>query len=100
MEKFDGFIRNDELVSQILINLDLENLKNCRLVCHQWNRIIDDKLFWKHKAEEEDKICNFQVPLNDKLIPWSFYARVYLHKPFGRNLIKNPCGMGKLLIDM
>ena len=50
MEELDGFIRNDELVSRILIT----NLKNCRLLCQQWNRMVNDKLFWRHEAEEEE----------------------------------------------
>ena len=95
MKNQEGFIGNDELVSRILINLNIETLKNCRQVCKQWNRLISDRFFWKHKAENESSgSSGFKfVPMNSQL-PWTFYATVYLYKPFGRNLIQNPCGLG------
>jgi hypothetical protein len=88
----DVFIAK-ELVSFILLLVDYKTtVANCRLVCKQWNSIITDPLFWKHKAALENKKWP-NVPRNDD-IPWSFYANVYLHNPFDRNLIQNPNGEG------
>ena len=82
-----------ELVSFILLHVDYKTtISNCRLVCKQWNDIITDPLFWKHKTALENKKWP-SVP-RDEHIPWSFYANVYLHNPIGRNLIQNPNGKG------
>ena len=43
-----------ELVSFILLRVDYKTtISNCRLVCKQWNEIITDPLFWKHKTALE-----------------------------------------------
>ncbi|EFX70375.1 hypothetical protein DAPPUDRAFT_300481 [Daphnia pulex] len=84
-----------ELVSFILLHVDHRTtIGSCRLVCKQWNSIITDPLFWKHKTASENKKWP-NVPRN-KHIPWSFYASVYLDNPIGRNLILNPSGRDKL----
>lgn len=86
-----------ELVSFILLHVDYKTtISNCRLVCKQWNDIITDPLFWKHKTALENKKWP-SVP-RDEHIPWSFYANVYLHNPIGRNLIQNPNGKEKVYI--
>lgn len=88
----DVFIAK-ELVSFILLHVDYKTtISNCRLVCKQWNSIITDPLFWKHKTALEIKKWP-SVPRNEH-IPWSFYANIYLHNPIGRNLIRNPNGKG------
>lgn len=98
--EYNGFYFNDcylarELVSNILIRLDCKSLANCRLVCQQWKKLIEEPLFWKHKAELEHKKWP-AVPL-DEQFSWSFYAGIYLDEPFGRNLIANPFGIGNHL---
>jgi F-box protein 6 len=82
-----------ELVSFILLHVDYRTtIGSCRLVCKQWNSIITDPLFWKHKTASENKKWP-NVPRNEH-IPWSFYASVYLDNPIDRNLILNPNGRG------
>ena len=93
----NGFYFNDlylakEVVTHILTRLGIEDLKNARLVCKQWRFIIDDPLFWKHKAKEEGRYWP-HIPLDDSTL-WKFYASIYLNEPFGRNLIKNSNGKG------
>ena len=83
-----------ELVSQILILADFKSILKCRLVCKQWNAIIADLLFWKHKVLWEKKRWP-KIPQNVNF-PWNFYASIYLHGPLDRNLLKNPNGKGKI----
>lgn len=83
-----------ELVSQILTYVEYKSIiENCRLVCKQWNAIIADPLFWKHKTELEKKIWP-NVP-HTQIMPLRFYASIYLYQPLDRNLIQNPNGKGK-----
>lgn len=83
-----------ELVVFILTQVDYKSvIANCRLVCKQWNSIITDPLFWKHKTvSEKRKWPTLPRKCN---IPWSFYASVYVYDPIDRNLILNPNGKGR-----
>lgn len=89
---FCGTFLAKELVTLILTHVDYKSIANCRLVCKQWNAIIGDPLFWKYKTKLENKSWP-NVP-HDESIPWIFYASIYIHQPFERNLIQNPNGKG------
>lgn len=80
-----------ELVALILTQVDYQSLiASCRLVCKQWNSIITDPLFWKHKTVSENR--KWPSLPRECNIPWSFYASVYIYDPVDRNLIRNPNG--------
>ena len=83
-----------ELVLHILSFADVETIAICRLVCKQWNFLITDPYFWKQKCLSEKK--NWPNIAIKHSVPWTFFASIYLNQPFGRNLIKNPCGRGAL----
>lgn len=91
---FNGLFVAKELVTQIITCLDIAGIRKAREVCKQWRFIVDDPLFWKHKCERDGQHWP-HVPLTNE-IPWNFYASIYVHKPLGRNLIKNPNGKGTL----
>lgn len=54
-----------------------------RLVCKEWRDIVDSKSFWKAKCDDEGLVIPSRY---HELIDWK---RVYLSRPFGRNLVKN-----------
>ncbi|XP_043918136.1 F-box only protein 2-like [Protopterus annectens] len=62
-------------------------LRHCRLVCHRWKEIVDSQALWKLKCQRAGIVNNIgHFPVRFE------WKRVYLTKPFDRNLIKNPCG--------
>ncbi|KZS17636.1 F-box only protein 2 [Daphnia magna] len=84
-----------ELVALILTQVDYQSLiASCRLVCKQWNSIITDPLFWKHKTVSENR--KWPSLPRECNIPWSFYASVYIYDTVDRNLIRNPNGKYRL----
>ncbi|GIY68741.1 hypothetical protein CEXT_741901 [Caerostris extrusa] len=64
-------------------------LRNSRLVCKEWRDIIDGHSVWKLKCERERK--NIPAIAFEK-IPDHYYRKIYLHDPYGKNLILNPHG--------
>lgn len=64
-------------------------LKSCSRVCRQWKQLIDGHTIWKRKCQRDGKT----IPkYNFKTIPEHFYRNIYVNNPYGRNLLRNPCG--------
>ncbi|KAE8585855.1 hypothetical protein XENTR_v10021476 [Xenopus tropicalis] len=64
-------------------------LKSCRLVSKRWKQLVDSPTLWKIKCQQEWRKEVFNSALS---IPNMNWQRLYLKKPFLRNLIRNPCG--------
>ncbi|RNA26095.1 F-box only 6 [Brachionus plicatilis] len=76
----------NEILLSILSRLSFHDLvKNASLTCKKWYSLIQSEHFWKFKIKAE-----LGLQLVPGLDPTSLKA-FYLKKPFGRNLIRNPC---------
>ncbi|GLH14089.1 hypothetical protein R5R35_007962 [Gryllus longicercus] len=84
----------EEILSLILSHVDSKSLPNCRLVCQRWKNIIDLDI-WRFKLEKKvyRQLTNL---LHNIRSPFPIIYRVFKHKSFNRNLIKNPSGEEKL----
>ncbi|XP_053124448.1 F-box only protein 17-like [Hemicordylus capensis] len=85
----------DELVVQILSWVPGRTLvTRCRLVCRQWRDLIDSPTLWKLLLKRKPPQPGVREALLEASshIPQMEWSRVVLLEPFGRNLIKNPCG--------
>ncbi|XP_035215606.1 F-box only protein 27-like isoform X2 [Stegodyphus dumicola] len=91
-ESCEEFSIPDDLLVDVLSFVPHQDLiQNCRSVCKQWRDIIDGHGVWKIKCERERKT----VPsLKLRNLPVHYYQLIYLFNPYGRNLIRNPCGEG------
>ena len=79
-----------ELVIEIVAGLPARYLVLvCRLVCKQWRCIVDSQSLWVQKCH----IDSVAVPTMKDLD----YRHLHFHNPYGRNLLKNWNGEGKLL---
>ncbi|XP_035215607.1 F-box only protein 27-like isoform X3 [Stegodyphus dumicola] len=89
-ESCEEFSIPDDLLVDVLSFVPHQDLiQNCRSVCKQWRDIIDGHGVWKIKCERERKT----VPsLKLRNLPVHYYQLIYLFNPYGRNLIRNPCG--------
>lgn len=82
-----------DLTEKILNYVRYEDLRACSKVCKKWHAILKDPNFWIKKSKEESVF----LPKSETLM--SLDCRlVYRYKPFGRNLIYNPSGLGKKII--
>ncbi|KAF8794543.1 F-box only protein 17 like protein [Argiope bruennichi] len=87
---FVNFSIPDDLLIDILSYVPAEDLiKNCRLVCKDWKSIVDGHSVWKLKCKREKK-CIPSISLRN--IPNHYYEKIYIHDPYGKNLIQNPYG--------
>ncbi|XP_060114211.1 F-box only protein 17-like [Heteronotia binoei] len=70
-----------------------------RLVCREWRDLIDSPVLWKLQGERDpSKREAFRAALEAaRHCPRMEWARVGVLQPFGRNLIKNPCGEEQFL---
>uniref|UniRef100_A0A8C3I2L8 Uncharacterized protein n=1 Tax=Chrysemys picta bellii TaxID=8478 RepID=A0A8C3I2L8_CHRPI len=72
----------DELLALILSWVPGRALvTRCRLVCRRWRDLIDGPTVWRLQAAA-------------RLCPSPQWSRIGLLEPFGRNLVRNPCGQG------
>ncbi|VDP38162.1 unnamed protein product [Soboliphyme baturini] len=78
-----------DLVREVLLRVDGRTLiVFCQLVCKKWHSVIDDVGFWRKKCRQENVI--FAEKHTSETV--KSIIRVYLLRPFGKNLIKNPSG--------
>lgn len=84
----------DDLLVDILSYVSAEDLvNNCRLVCKKWEAVIEGHSVWKIKCQRENK----RIPaITFNQIPQHYYRKIYVYNPYGRNLLENPCGEGKI----
>lgn len=108
----DGDIKNtfdllpDEMVVYALSFVDVDTLLACRLVSRRWRELIEAYVFQEKASRENEYVNNghgffsfSQIDSNTvrKLdLPWYIFYVICKHDPFNRNLVKNPCGLGKL----
>lgn len=80
----------EQLVEYVLSFVSTDDLvKSCRLVCVQFQRIVDRNGFWKIKCERDGKVIpSFHL---DSL-PANYYRAIYVSNPYGRNLLRNGHG--------
>lgn len=91
--KNDLSVLVDEL-DHILSFMSPEDLIfNCRLVCKKWKEMVDGNGLWKLKCKRENRCIPSAVLIP---IPQHYYRNIYIFNPFGRNLIYNPCGKGRI----
>uniref|UniRef100_H9GI38 Uncharacterized protein n=1 Tax=Anolis carolinensis TaxID=28377 RepID=H9GI38_ANOCA len=82
----------DELLLLILSWVPGRGLvRQCRLVCRKWRDLIDKPTLWRLQCERDPlaKPAVEAAALGSSHIDW---CRISILRPFGRNLIKNPCG--------
>ncbi|KAH0631614.1 hypothetical protein JD844_006035 [Phrynosoma platyrhinos] len=84
----------DELLELILSWVPSRTLvRHCRLVCRKWRDLIDKPTIWKLQWERDpSKKAALEAVKHCPPMDW---CRVGVLQPFGRNLIKNPCGKEK-----
>ncbi|XP_066495118.1 F-box only protein 27 isoform X2 [Tiliqua scincoides] len=90
----------DELLVLILSWVPGRTLvTHCRLVCRRWRDLIDRPTLWKLKWKRDPAkwgILKAALKVAGRL-PQMEWGRLGILEPFGRNLIKNPCGTERLL---
>jgi hypothetical protein len=96
----------DEMVVYVLSFVDTDTLLNCRLVSKRWLDLIEAYVFQEKASRENEYVNNgngyfsfSEIDTNTvrKLdLPWYIFYVICKHDPFNRNLVKNPCGHGKL----
>uniref|UniRef100_A0A8C3I0R2 F-box protein 27 n=1 Tax=Chrysemys picta bellii TaxID=8478 RepID=A0A8C3I0R2_CHRPI len=81
----------DELLAQILSWVPGRALvTRCRLVCRRWRDLIDGPTVWRLQGERRPGLGATLAAARLCLPPqWS---RICVLEPFGRNLVRNPCG--------
>uniref|UniRef100_A0A8C3I1K0 F-box only protein 27 n=1 Tax=Chrysemys picta bellii TaxID=8478 RepID=A0A8C3I1K0_CHRPI len=81
----------DELLAQILSWVPGRALvTRCRLVCRRWRDLIDGPTVWRLQGERCPGLGATLAAARLCLPPqWS---RICVLEPFGRNLVRNPCG--------
>ncbi|XP_033014480.1 F-box only protein 17-like [Lacerta agilis] len=81
----------EELLELILSWVPARTLvTHCRLVCCRWRDLIDRPTVWKLQWERDPRMHDAIEAAHR--CPRMDFARVGVLRPFGRNLIKNPCG--------
>lgn len=100
---FSCYYLPEEVVGYILSCVRWEDLLSCRLVCHLWKDLIDsfvpsDKTWRDHK---DVLITSFDSPFKSlRAHHMPFYLWYAIAKNvFGRNLLKNTFGEGKICYD-
>lgn len=85
----------EEVLALILSHVPPKDLVfNCRRVCKYWCNIIDS-LVWRIKLKR------INVPPNKIIeLPWFACFWIVTKQPLGRNLIRNSCGEGNLIIHL
>lgn len=84
----------NDVLDYILSFLSPEDLIfHCRFVCKEWKELVDGNGVWKIKCIREKKNIPSAVI---HPIPKHYFRRIYIFNPFGRNLVYNPCGNGKI----
>lgn len=71
----------------------------CRLVCQRWRDLIDRPTLWMLKLKRDPAkrdLLEAALKVTGHL-PQIEWCRLAVLEPFGRNLIKNPCGREQLL---
>ncbi|XP_044124281.1 F-box only protein 27-like [Bufo gargarizans] len=68
-------------------------LSHCRLVSQRWKRLVDSPSLWRMKCELDYRRVTLLVAEMSHDLPWQ---KMYLKKPFSRNLLRNPCGTEQL----
>lgn len=88
------FFIPEEILVLILSYVDVEDLIfSCRLVCHSWNRIIQN-LALRMKAEREHAESSKNVGKKKCDRPWYVYYWICKKNIFGRNLLNNNSDKG------
>uniref|UniRef100_A0A0N5B7V9 F-box domain-containing protein n=1 Tax=Strongyloides papillosus TaxID=174720 RepID=A0A0N5B7V9_STREA len=68
-------------------------VKQCSIVCKNWKTIIQKPQYWINRSLNEG--CREVLPpaeiVNDPIYEWNF-AKLFILRPFNRNLILNPSG--------
>ncbi|XP_077788523.1 F-box only protein 27-like isoform X2 [Podarcis muralis] len=81
----------EELLELILSWVPARTLvTRCRLVCCRWRDLIDRPTVWKLQWERDPRMHDAIEAA--QRCPRMDCSRVGVLRPFGRNLIKNPCG--------
>ncbi|XP_023965573.3 F-box only protein 17-like [Chrysemys picta bellii] len=81
----------DELLALILSWVPGRALvTRCRLVCRRWRDLIDGPTVWRLQGERWPRLGAILVAA--RLCPSPQWSRIGLLEPFGRNLVRNPCG--------
>ncbi|KAG9478257.1 hypothetical protein GDO78_013318 [Eleutherodactylus coqui] len=68
-------------------------LLRCRRVSQRWKRLVDSPSLWRIKCEREHRREILRAAEMCQDFSW---PKVYLKKPFSRNLLRNPCGTEQL----
>ncbi|XP_075773336.1 F-box only protein 27 [Pelodiscus sinensis] len=81
----------DELLALILSWVPGRALvTRCRLVCRRWRALIDGPTVWRLQGE---RLPGMRAALAAaRLCPPPRWSHLCLREPFGRNLLRNPCG--------
>ncbi|XP_070560891.1 F-box only protein 44-like [Ptychodera flava] len=77
----------DSVLLRILTFVPDGDLLNCMLVCKEWHAATQQATFWKIKCLRSGRLIEELVS-----IPAQEWRSVYFKNPYGRNLMKNPCG--------
>ncbi|XP_030400200.1 serine--tRNA ligase, mitochondrial [Gopherus evgoodei] len=81
----------DELLTLILSWVPGRALvTRCRLVCRRWRDLIDGPTVWRLQGERRPGLGATLAAA--RLCPPPRWSRICLLEPFGRNLLRNPCG--------
>lgn len=102
-EENNGLLLNsyfipEEIVAHILSFGHPRFLLRCRLVCKQWQMIVDDEV-WKLKirnAKNMKSLSKLSCAEKSRLkLPWYVYFAVFNKDPFEKNLLHNNCGQSE-----
>lgn len=94
---FNEFYSDQEKTLAIILSyVEPEDLvSNCRRVCKAWCNVIDTHV-WKLKCKK-----NYYDVEKIQDLPWYAYYWIFKKKLlWNRNLIKNGCGQGKLILRL
>ncbi|KAM5146252.1 F-box only protein 17-like [Mantella aurantiaca] len=85
----------DDVLLLILSHVPANDLVlHCRSVSHRWKYLIDSPTVWRMKCEQMNNMKELlRVADMCHNISW---PRIFMNKPFSRNLVQNPCGTEQL----
>lgn len=81
----------DEVLLLILSYVPAGDLDYCRCVSRRWKCLVDSPTIWRIKCQRMNRRDVLHVADMCQNTPWK---RLYMAKPFSRNLVLNPCGSG------
>ncbi|XP_063224533.1 F-box only protein 6-like [Bacillus rossius redtenbacheri] len=87
-----GVVIPEEVLVHLVSFADLPTLLACRLVCRVWRELVDSQALRRKLKREGHRYHSSRAVDVSADLPLDLYCSIFDKDPYGRNLLKNPCG--------